>query len=130
MQLPDLAISSRDREFKHYRRELREGIVIRYLFDGLSSRRLDEEILGLDSGKSKGYQSWAILRHYGLGDDFKGIFRDMSLDEALEELDKDPQFIVIYEIVSGAVESVDIEANRWVFGLTKKRLVNTRVNQD
>ncbi len=109
---------------------MREDVVIRYLFDGLSSRKLDSQVLGLDSAKSKGYQSWAILRRYGLGDDFKGIFKGMSLDEALEELNKDSQYDVIYEIVSGAVESFDIESDQWAVGLTKNSLVKTRVNQN
>lgn len=130
MDIPELNVSSRDREFKHYDRELRETIVIRYLFEGLSHRSLDEKVLGLDRNKSKGYQSWAILRHYGLGDDFKGIFKGMTLDNALHELPNDPQYDVIYDIMSGTSEEISLEPHEWVKGFTKTRLVKTRINQD
>ena len=52
MRLPELEVNSRDREFRHYSRDLRETIVMKYLFEGLSSRELDRAVLGLDSGKS------------------------------------------------------------------------------
>ncbi len=130
MELPQLNISSRDREFKHYRREQREDIVMNYLFEGLSSRKLDEKILGLDSKKSKGYQSWAVLRHYGLGDDFKGIFKGMTPRDVIDQMPNDPQYDVIYDIISGTVEEIGLEHHEWVKGFTKIRLVKTRVNQD
>ena len=101
-----------------------------FLFDGLSSRKLDEEILGLDSGKSRGYQSWAVLRHYGLGNDFKGIFKGMTPSEVVSQLPDDPQYDLIYDIVSGTIEEIGLEPNEWVKGFTKERLVKTRVNQD
>lgn len=130
MELPQLNISSRDREFKHYRREQREDIVMSYLFEGLSSRKLDEKILGLDSEKSKGYQSWAVLRHYGLGDDFKGIFKGMTPQDVINQMPNDPQYDVIYDIISGTAEEISLEPHEWVKGFTKVRLVKTRVNQD
>lgn len=101
-----------------------------FLFDGLSSRKLDEEILGLDSEKSKGFQSWAILKHYGLGKDFKGIFKGMTPQEVISQLPDDPQYYVIYDIVSGTSEEIYLEPYEWVKGYTKERLVKTRVNQD
>ena len=103
MELPQIDVSSRDREFRLYSREQRESIVMHFLFDGLSSRKLDEEILGLDSGKSRGYQSWAVLRHYGLGNDFKGIFKGMTPSEVVSQLPDDPQYDLIYDIVSGTI---------------------------
>ena len=130
MELPQLIVSSRDREFKHYSREQREEVVVSFLFRGLSSRKLDERVLGLDSEKSRGYQSWAILRHYGLGDDFKGIFKGMTPQDAIDQLPDDPQYDMIYDIISGTVDEVVLEPCEWVKGLTKERLVKTRVNQD
>ena len=130
MDLPPLVISSRDREFKHYRREQREDVVISFLFEGLSSRKLDEKILGLDSRKSKGYQSWAILRHYGLTDDFKGIFKGMSYKDVIDQMPGDSQYNTIYDIVSEVYEETTLESYEFIRGFTKTRLVKTRVNQN
>lgn len=132
MRLPELEVNSRDREFRHYSRDLRETIVMKYLFEGLSSRELDRAVLGLDSGKSKGYQSWAVLRHYGFGDGFKGIFSGMSVYEAMEEIPSDGRYDVLYDILSGYSDYGEgkIEDDDWARGFTRLRLVNTRVNQD
>lgn len=132
MRLPELEVNSRDREFRHYSRDLRETIVMKYLFEGLSSRELDRTVLGLDSNKSKGYQSWAVLRHYGFGDGFKGIFSGMSVCRAMEEIPSDGRYDVLYDILSGYSDYGEgkIEDDGWARGFTRLRLVNTRVNQD
>ena len=132
MRLPELEVNSRDREFRHYSRDLRETIVMKYLFEGLSSRELDRTVLGLDSNKSKGYQSWAVLRHYGFGDGFKGIFSGMSVCRAMEEIPLDGRYDVLYDILSGYSDYGEgkIEDDGWARGFTRLRLVNTRVNQD
>lgn len=130
MNLPPLEFSSRDREFKHYGRDLRESIVIKYLFEGLSSRSLDENVLGLDKNKSKGYQSWAILKYYGLSKEYKGIFKDMSPSEVLEIIPNEPQFNTLYDIISGSSEEIDLEFSDSIKGMDKICLVKTRVHQD
>lgn len=129
---PEVVADSRDREFRHYSRTQREEIVMRYLFEGLSSRKLDETVLGLDGNKSKGYQSWGVLRHYGFGEDFKGIFHGKSVKEAMDTIPSDEQYDVLYDILSDHSEYGvgSIEDAEWVRGFTRLRLVKTRVNQD
>lgn len=137
MDLPDIVVKPRDREFRKWDRAHREEIVMKYLFEGLSSRDLDESVLGLDPTKSRGYPSWNILGHYGLlpeenkSEGFKGIFAGCSPDEALELIPPDPQYTFLYEIISETtVNEISLEPHEWVRGWTKQRLVNVRVNQD
>jgi hypothetical protein len=130
MSFPQLEISPRDREFRRYSREQRESVVMRYLFEGLSDRSLDEEVLGLDKNISKGFQSMGILKHYGLRLEFKGIFRGMTAKEALDILPNDSQYDVLYDIISGTTEEISLEPHEWIKGFTKVRLVKTRINQD
>ena len=92
MEIPDIVIKSRPREFNAYSFEERISVVKAYLFDNISYKNIDTLALNLnnpdDEGwkrDTKGYQSWAIINHLGLGK-FKGIFQGMSIEEAIEEL--------------------------------------------
>lgn len=132
MELPPLVISERDREFRSYTREQREKVVISYLFEKTSTRNLDEQILGLDKEKTRGYQSFGILQHFGLTEKFKGIFQNKSRNEALELFPDDPQYDTIYAIISGAKakeESISVPDKK-IFGYDITTLQKTRVNQD
>ena len=103
---------------------------MRYLFEGLSSRGLDKAILGLEGDKNHGYESWSVLRRYGLTDQFKGIFSGKRPWDVLDDFPTDPQYSAIYEVITGVTEEISLEPHEWVKGLTKVRLVKTRVNQD
>ena len=90
MEIPDIVIKSRPREFNAYSFEERISVVKAYLFDNISYKNIDTIVLNLnnpdDEGwkrDTKGYQSWAIINHLGLGK-FKGIFQGMSIEEAIE----------------------------------------------
>ena len=92
MEIPDIKIKYREREFNAYSFEERVAVVKAYLFDNLSTKNIDTIILNLnnpdDEGwkkDSRGWQSWAILNHLGLGK-FRGIFQGMSIEEAIIEL--------------------------------------------
>ena len=92
MEIPDIKIKYREREFNAYSFEERVSVVKAYLFDNLSTKNIDTIILNLnnpdDEGwkkDSRGWQSWAILNHLGLGK-FRGIFQGMSIEEAIIEL--------------------------------------------
>lgn len=86
MFIPQLVRSNRKREYDHFSPELRAQVVKAYLFDGMSHRRLDEEILHLDREYSRGYQSMGILHYLGLVNAHKGLFEGMDMETAVEEL--------------------------------------------
>ena len=66
MIFPPLNKSNRDREYNLYSSIVKKNVIQAYLFEGLSHRALDEKFIGLDSVKSKGYQSMGILHFLGL----------------------------------------------------------------
>ncbi len=70
LQFPE---KDRPREYNQYSDIQRAEMIYRYLFEGLSARSLDKQILGLNPDQSKGYQSHGVLRHCGIsGDPHKG----------------------------------------------------------
>ncbi len=94
MDIPDLVQYSKARsdEYEKYTSEQISRVVKQWLFIGdTSHRELDREILGLDSSKSKGYESMNVLHSLGLGPVFKGVFRYHTLDIAINELRKSNQ---------------------------------------
>jgi 5-methylcytosine-specific restriction enzyme A len=88
VQIPILDRSDRSREFDKYADVERARVVYEYLFNGLSHRALDKIILGLSSKKSRGWQSMGILHYLGIRDDFKSLFKNYELYEAIAELAK------------------------------------------
>ncbi len=86
MDIPKLKKSNRPREYKLYTDKQRYDVVYQYLFENKSHRYLDNTILGLDMHVSKGYQSMGILHYLGLIDLFKGLFSNLTVNEAIEEL--------------------------------------------
>jgi 5-methylcytosine-specific restriction protein A len=86
MNFPDLNRSNRDRDYNLYSSVIRKSIVYSYLFEGLSHRALDQEFIGLDSIKSKGYQSMGILHFLGLRNEHKNFFNGISVNSAIEIL--------------------------------------------
>lgn len=87
MKIPELKKSSRNRKYKLYTPEQRFEVVKGYIFDGLSHRQIDEEILGLDREYSRGYQAMGILHYLGITGAFKGLFKDFLLEDAILELE-------------------------------------------
>ena len=86
MDIPKLKKSSRSREYTAYNDFQRATIVKQYLFDGKSHRRLDEDVLHLDSIESRGWQSMGVLHYLGLTNSFKSLFEDMTISSAICEL--------------------------------------------
>ncbi|PGE31611.1 HNH endonuclease [Bacillus wiedmannii] len=84
--IPKLEPVKRDREYNTYGEELRDSVVYEYLFNTRSHRWIDENILGLDSKESKGYQAMGILHHIGLKNNHKGIFEGINISNALSLL--------------------------------------------
>ena len=87
MTIPKLEKSTRDREYKRYLQSERRDVVVAYLFDGLSHRDIDTQVLGLDSTYSRGYQSMGILHYLGITGSFKGLFKGMDVNNAAEILE-------------------------------------------
>ena len=86
MDIPLIKISIRNREYNLYTKEQRMEVVSAYLFEGLSHRKIDKEILKLDDNYSRGYQSMGILHHLGLNKEFKGIFKECSIENSILQL--------------------------------------------
>lgn len=80
--LPDPV--TRNREFLSYSEQKRAEVVYEYLFRGNTHRWIDEHILELDQDWSRGYQAMGILHHLGLKNAYKGLFKGISVAEAIE----------------------------------------------
>lgn len=100
MYLPPLQPSGRDREFRQYSDLERYQTVVGHLMDGLTHREMDERFLGLDSEKSKGYQSMGILHYLGLKKPFQSLFKGFSLEGMIEELKGQEGFETILAVLS------------------------------
>ena len=88
MNFPAIDRSKRRREYDSYSFLTRSQIVYSYLFEGLSHRVLDNKFLGLDSQKSKGWQSMGILHFLGLKGPYRNFFKDMDINSAIGKLSK------------------------------------------
>lgn len=86
MNIPKLNPVKRDREYNSYSQKQIDNVIYNYLFNRVSHRTLDKDVLKLDVEYSKGWQSMGILHHVGLTDNFKNIFNKMSIDEAINIL--------------------------------------------
>ncbi|MST55667.1 hypothetical protein FYJ74_06420 [Pyramidobacter sp. SM-530-WT-4B] len=105
MNIPKLNKSERDREYNLYNTVQREAVVKAFLFEGMHHRQIDSKILGLDSDYTHGFQSMGILHYLGLDRHFKGLFRDMSVSDAINELKstKDSSYFDLITILEGHV---------------------------
>ena len=88
MNIPILEKSKRSREYEDYSKEQHRAVVEAYLFQGLSHRKIEEFAMKIDSEYFRGYQSMSILHHLGLGNNFKGIFKGMSVKDAISILEE------------------------------------------
>lgn len=80
---------SRNREYSSYREEKRNEVVYEYLFNGNTHRWIDEHTLELDPVWSRGYQAMGILHHLGLKNPFKGLFKGLSVAEAIDMIEQE-----------------------------------------
>jgi 5-methylcytosine-specific restriction protein A len=91
MTLPTLKKKARRREFDSTDEALRANVVKAWLFDGLTHRQIDDEILGLDRNFTKGFQSMGVLHFLGLIGEFRGVFAYISHNEAISLMNEDSQ---------------------------------------
>lgn len=85
--LPDPV--SRKREYMSYSEQLRNKVVYEYLFNGNTHRWIDEHTLKLDPEWSRGYQAMGILHHLGLKNAYKGLFKGLSVAEAIDLIEQE-----------------------------------------
>lgn len=66
------------------------NVILLYLKNGVSNRKLDELILNL---RTPGYESDNILKYYGITDKHKGIFNDLNIIEIIQLIKEDKQSV-------------------------------------
>jgi len=92
MRIPKLKPSNRSGEYYSYSKGVRAKIFEFFLFKGITKHReLDEKVLNLNSTQTKGFESMNILHYIGLKKDFKNLFLEISVREAISILEKDTQ---------------------------------------
>ena len=104
MLIPKLDPSRKDfakRAYKQRNFEEVSQIVHTWLFtNDVGHREMDRDILGLDPLSSKGWQSMGVLHYLGLKKEFKGIFLNSDLNQAISDLKSDEQdFIFIIKLL-------------------------------
>lgn len=99
MKIPKLNPSSRIREYKERSFEEVSAIVHTWLFTkNIGYREMDRNI-----GFSQGFQSMGVLHYLGLKKEFKGIFANLDLNQAINQLEADEQdFGFIIELLKNA----------------------------
>ena len=95
---PPLKFSDRVREFNCYSEEQRAAVVYHWLVTGMTTREMDEKILGFDS-RSRGYQSHGIYRYLGLEGAHQGFFKNWAISDIIayfHQLSMNPDYCVIF----------------------------------
>lgn len=106
MNLPPLDPERRAREYNSYDLAARGRVVRAWLFEGATTRAIDEEVLDRNSSYSRGYQSMGILHHLGLKKAYQGLFIGKTVDEVVARMrDEGPSFSrVIEHLLAGTDE--------------------------
>jgi 5-methylcytosine-specific restriction protein A len=86
VNLPPLDPERRAREYNSYDLAARGRVVRAWLFDGATTRAIDEEVLDRNSSYSRGYQSMGILHHLGLKKAYQGLFSGKTIDEVVARM--------------------------------------------
>lgn len=110
MEIPVLEKSGRNREYESYTSDQCFKVIKGYIFDGLSYRKIEEKILGLDSDYFRGYQAMGILHYLGITDEFKGLFKGMSLSDAILELKSKAD--ISYNDLIGILSGIEISESQ------------------
>ncbi|MFJ7859856.1 HNH endonuclease [Peribacillus sp. NPDC097206] len=106
LRLPYLEPVKRSREFQAYDPTIRSRVVYEYIFNSKTHRWIDENIIGLNSTESRGYQTMGILHYIGLKDKHKGIFKGYSINDAIGVLRKQHNN---FAMVIDCLESLNVE---------------------
>ena len=103
MNIPILVRDDRKREYEYFSSEQHQNVVAAYLFKGMSFRQIESNVLNLDSDYFRGWRVRSILRYLGIGAEFKGLFKGMTVAQAVDELKQvaDGDYEDLIAILSG-----------------------------
>ena len=123
MQIPKLDPSLRDREYKERNFDEISQIVYTWLFtNAIGHREMDRDILGLDPLSTRGWQSMGALHFLGLTKEFKGIFSNIGLDQAIKHLEEDNQdFSFIIKLLENTSQQSNASLIESLFETGKSR---------
>lgn len=135
-KIPPLEPVERSREYNLYSDSVRDRVVYESLFHGRTRRWLDEYVIGLNPDESRGYQAMGILHYIGLKDIHKGIFKGLSLIDAIQLVGKqESDFSLVlsslrrYENESLKIESSPTVTNIKLTETEKEQVIKSRVGQ-
>lgn len=118
ISIPELRPSGRAREYNSNKQADRDKVVYEYLFKGKSHRELDKDVLGLNPEQSHGWQAMGILHYLGIKKEFKGIFAEIDIDEAIKSLEelKGNEYTTIINILKRYKQNSkdNIETKNWI----------------
>lgn len=89
IELIPLKKSKTYNEYLNSNIEERAFVIYNYLFNNFSHRKLDEDIFGLDSEKSKGFHTMRILHSIGLRENHKGMFSSYDINDVIKNVNDD-----------------------------------------
>ena len=99
IKLPKLNKGKTLRKYEEYSVEKTKKIFIGYMFNGLSHRKLDEMVLGLNSNITKGFKSMGVLHTYGIDGAFKNVFNGYSVEYVTTMMSKDSDYEEVVRIL-------------------------------
>lgn len=120
IKLPLLKFNNRDREFKKYSDELKGQVLYEHLINSKTHRWLDKNVLGITSGNTKGRNSANILYYLGMKADYRGVFKEKSINDAIKILENaDQDYSTVIKLLKlfkdeelSKVIDLDIEAEK------------------
>ena len=103
MEIPDLEMNSKRKSYYNKYSDKAYSIIKAFLIDKKSYRVIDSEILGLNSKKTRGYESMNFLRYFGINDGHvrQNINNISSMDQFIEGLKekKDDKYDTLISIL-------------------------------
>ena len=73
------------REVEDFSLDVHKKVIHAYLFESMSQRLIQSEILGLPApDRGGGFVAMKILHHYDIRNDQKGLLKKSSIEEQLE----------------------------------------------
>ncbi len=91
IEIPNLQFEDKASVFKKHTNIEISDTIKGWIIYGDTHRQLDKKIFNLNPTERKGWESWSILAHLGLKKEFKGLFKDMTVDNVINVLKKDKQ---------------------------------------
>ena len=90
-------------EYKKCPSHYRDELMMEYLFGNKDYNELNQIVISNDDFKS-GIRSKTILNHYGVNYHFKGIFKDLSPNEAMTLLPESSEYDEIKSIIANNID--------------------------